>query len=217
MEDQIQDEIGIQVNVEPTGDSEIQHLQNLDKQELIEMLIRAKGALGGKVPSPPATPSTSAQGSETGAPVAIGAPKQSYLKYSLPPFRPHNASDGKHISSRATSEQKAAETDWNAPVNTNKNNVLNNVDWSATGTWDGPAGAKVRQASGSQQVRQSPQPGAPQSPFAGVSWVKDDGPPPRPDTPPNVPLQPDGVEKGWEQDAKPGWDTSNQGGNDGWW
>lgn len=165
--EQLLNEIGITVDVEPSSDQEIRNLQDLDKQALIEMLIRAKGALGGKVPSPPPTPSTPASGSDVSLPVAVDAPKHNYLRYSLPPSRPSilkkdvtpAASIARSKTSNENKENNAAQTsqDWNAPqpsqnwnTNSNGNGGVDSwdrqsqqagVNGSRQGSWQTPVSA----------------------------------------------------------------------------
>ena len=130
--------MGIAIDVEPTGDQEIQEYQNLDKQELINLLMRAKSALGGKVPSPVMTPSTAVE-SDTGIPKAVDAPNYPYLKYSLPPLRPvPNGKQNQGGSGGATmptfdNANKENDANWNSTGD--KSNDWNNNGATNEGTW----------------------------------------------------------------------------------
>ncbi|KIV84153.1 hypothetical protein PV11_06123 [Exophiala sideris] len=84
--EQIKNETGIEVDVEPTGNEDVNELANLDKEELIQLVLRAKGALGGTIPDPPPKTSTPAS-SHTFEPVAVPPPEFEFLKYKLPPAR----------------------------------------------------------------------------------------------------------------------------------
>ncbi len=114
-------EVGIEVDMEPSGDQEIQAYQNFDKRELINLLMRAKSALGGKVPSPPMIPSAPTEGSEAGVPKAVDAPSYPYLKYSLPPLRPMPNGNQRCVESDVTATPKAEEA-----------NKENNGSWNTT-------------------------------------------------------------------------------------
>ena len=177
--DQLPDEIGIEVDVEPTGDQEIQDLQILDKQSLIEMLMRAKSALGGKVPSPPLVPSIPLAGSDMSLPVAVDAPSYSYLKYSLPPLRPSNVksdrpspagsvSSGRQGSAGKENAQQGQQNsgNWNASVN-------NNNDW----------GTQAPNGQGAAQTRQDSRTTGAGAAAEGGSWDLDNDVPPEPPVP----------------------------------
>lgn len=182
--------------------------------------MRAKSALGGKVPSPPPTPAGSARGSEVNAPIAIDAPKYAYLKYSLPPLRPNLANSRKRPPSEAKSEQKQGQASsgkennsgWDTSNNNNggggwddtpNNNATAQGGWGASG-WDGPP--KISTPSG-----KSPTPsaksslnsgGSQRSQNWGASGSKKPDLPPRPPTPNNVPAQTDTAELNWDQAEK---------------
>lgn len=147
--EQLLDETGIEVDVEPSSSQEVTELQNLDKHTLVEMLMRAKSALGGKVPSPPATPVTAA-GSEDGIPVAVPAPSYPYLKYSLPPLRPMTANTNRKAPDQAQTSQKSQSKEKNASWGNTKSTAANNISgdaWGITNTntdnnqnWDSGGG-----------------------------------------------------------------------------
>ncbi|RVX68024.1 hypothetical protein B0A52_08435 [Exophiala mesophila] len=84
--EQMKNEVGIEIDAEPTGDDEVNALENLDKAALIQLVIRAKGALGGQIPEgrprvPSGTPTTAFD------PEPVEPPSNSYLRYNLPPSR----------------------------------------------------------------------------------------------------------------------------------
>lgn len=49
---QLAAELGVRVDVEPSADAEVQALAGRPKEEIIAMLLRAKAALGGRIPEP---------------------------------------------------------------------------------------------------------------------------------------------------------------------
>ncbi len=84
--DQVKKETGIDVTVEPTGNEDVNALAALNKEELIQIVIRAKGALKGAIPDAPAKTSTPAP-VQAFEPVPLPAPEHDYLKYKLPTGR----------------------------------------------------------------------------------------------------------------------------------
>ncbi|EXJ77090.1 hypothetical protein A1O3_10248 [Capronia epimyces CBS 606.96] len=103
--EQIRKEIGVDIGHEPTADEDANALESLDKAALIEMVLRAKGALGGKIPSPPArfaTP-TSTQSYEQ---IPITAPDVDFLTYKLPPSRKVSDGSGLGIQSSTISNKE---------------------------------------------------------------------------------------------------------------
>lgn len=178
--------------------------------------MRAKSALGGKVPSPPATPAPSTDSSEANAPVAVDAPKYGYLKYSLPPLRP-NLVDSVRKGSKAPGKGK--DSSWGEQNNnrgdgwdnSETNNAKNNGwSWDHTETsnkksdsWDG--GKSPRQlakpsASSSRNSRKGSSPG-----FDRNAGAKSDAEKyPRPQSPP-----------GWDSQNKTA-STQNDDAGDNW-
>lgn len=152
----MRDEVGIEVDIEPSGDQEIQEYQNLDKQQLIDMVMRAKSLLGGRIPSPTKTISTPAEGSDISLPKAVDAPVYPYLKYNLPALRPSKSHKQQGPGSEATNavkvddSNKENETNWNTPnENSNDWNIngqTNQNTWGIGGGgsgWDGPTALPV--------------------------------------------------------------------------
>lgn len=215
-------ETGIKIDVEPTGDMEVQELQNMDKQALVEMLMRAKSALGGKVPSPPATPALSTDSSEAKVPVAVDAPKYSFLKYSLPPLRPNLVNSARKPSSTGSKDSGGWDNQNNNGGNSWDNNETNNTkgnDWNGGGGgWDGASAAKGkshsagphsnRQRSGSTNSRQSRRSnGSARS----ASRNRDAEKYPRPTTPPGSAKQKDPADDNWDKaGSSTGWDNGQQ-------
>lgn len=186
--EQVLDEIGIEIDVEPSSNQEVTDLQNLDKQTLVEMLMRAKSALGGKVPSPPSTPVPTA-GSDELVPVTVPAPSYPYLKYNLPPLRPMTANSNRKASDQTKSDQGLQNKENNARWDTTNNNATNNnsgdgwgntngngngnQNWGGNANWnsDGPAAnspavsrnASTQNQNQEQQQRQASMQGSAQS------------------------------------------------------
>ena len=87
--EQIENETGIKVEDEPTGDEEKRKLQVMDKDEIIEMLLRAKIALGASnvtAPAPTLSPIPNEYTSSVGT-SAVPAPAYNFLHYSVPKAR----------------------------------------------------------------------------------------------------------------------------------
>ncbi|OAL39171.1 hypothetical protein AYO20_01489 [Fonsecaea nubica] len=142
--EQLKDEIGVEITAEPSPNEDINALENLDKAELIQLVLRAKGALGGTIPSPPpkVTP-TSVNSFEQ---VPVDAPDVGFLRYSLPRMRnasnvvglgiglspaPNNQNNGGNVSqgnsnsNNKSNWNKGSNNDWqtgNSQQNTSGNN-----------------------------------------------------------------------------------------------
>lgn len=177
--------------------------------------MRAKSALGGKVPSPPATPTLSADSNEPSAPVAVDAPKHNFLRYCLPPLRPNlvtstrkgsqastAGSGGKSNSSQrrngsGTTGTKSDGWNWDDKKTSN----VKEHDWNAPGSWDGASANSLMDAAGSRGNSQRRSPGTTRSKQGSTSNVARAGKagkePPRPPTPPNVPPLKDDAEDNW--------------------
>lgn len=109
------------------------------------MLVRAKSALGGKVPSPPPKPVTSGDeiSSDHRLPVPVEPPNHQFLKYQMPPVRRH-ASVGTQSGTEGVnaSNNNDSNTGYNSKNNDNSQQWTN--DWTAggnqqnqVGSWDG--------------------------------------------------------------------------------
>jgi hypothetical protein len=109
------------------------------------MLMRAKSALGGKVPSPPMTSSTPA-GSDAGAPRALDAPSYPYLKYSLPPLRPIPNSNQRRTPSEVSPAPKTEDAikendaNWNS-AGGNSNDWNHNTGPTNVASWGAGGGS----------------------------------------------------------------------------
>ena len=108
--EQIQQLLGIQIPCEPSGDEGKRLFMDKSQEELIDMLIRAKEVLGGKLPSPPPAPPPglegvgSASGAEVFVPAPVPAPEERwYLKYSIPPGRYASANVNANANANASS------------------------------------------------------------------------------------------------------------------
>ena len=146
--EQLKNEIGVEIAAEPTGDEDVNALETLDKAELIQLVLRAKGALGGTIPEPPprVTP-PSANGFEQ---VPIVAPDRSFLGYNLPPGRrTTNTGLGIRLSNASSNPINGA--------NANQNNKSNGDagNWQAgnnqQSNWNGGGGAQTWPADNQQQ------------------------------------------------------------------
>jgi hypothetical protein len=104
---QIKDEIGVDIGIEPTPNEEANALENLDKAELIQLVLRAKNALGGTIPTTPANEATPASANSFD-PVPVDPPEHGFLKYSLPPARSASNTKGLGISFNGSGPQDAA-------------------------------------------------------------------------------------------------------------
>lgn len=86
--EQIKDETGIEVIADPTPNEDVNALEQLDKMELIQLVIRAKGVLGGEIPAPlPKDAAAVKTPTPSFDQVPVEPPETAFLKYSLPPAR----------------------------------------------------------------------------------------------------------------------------------
>ncbi|RMZ86453.1 hypothetical protein DV736_g6321, partial [Chaetothyriales sp. CBS 134916] len=87
--EQLKKDINLTLDEEPTGDEEIQKLQNVPKDELIQMLLRAQDALGGTIPSPlaPGVAGSSTRVGDFFEPVTFEPPDAAHLDYHIPEQR----------------------------------------------------------------------------------------------------------------------------------
>jgi len=235
----LRDELGIETDVEPSGDQEMQEYQNLDKQELINLLMRAKNALGGRVPSPPITPSAPVE-SDAGVPKVVDAPSYPYLKYNLPTLRSmpngnRHRTGGIATTPKVEEANKENDGNWNTTGgnsnNWNNNGPANDAAWAAgggSGNWDGPSVTDPAQPAPSQQgqqnggfdqaqSRQDLQATDPGATAGNGSWNVPDDIPARPPTPEDyqqpvdVAPQPQQTSNEWTQQ-----DQGNDSGETGW-
>lgn len=127
--EQIRNEIGVEIGIEPTANEDVNSLENLDKAELIRLVLRAKNALGGTIPDQPvqataATPTSAASFEQ----VAVTPPARCFLRYSLPPAR--NVSNGTGLGIRMPKEPGKQDTG-------DGGDAKQNNEWSkSTDSWD---------------------------------------------------------------------------------
>jgi hypothetical protein len=139
--DQVEKETGIQIIAEPTGDEETNALENLNKEELIQMLIRAKGALGGTIPD--AAPRTASQPVNDFQPLNIPAPIFDFLEYTLPPGRnTTNAGLGIRMSTAGGGGGDGGSGGNNNNHGNSSNNWLGNQDVNWSGNQGNTGGAQ---------------------------------------------------------------------------
>ena len=100
--EQLKHEIGVDVSGEPSGNEEVNALEHLDKAALIQLVLRAKGALGGAIPEPPPRPTPKFTNDFQQIPVP--APDMSYLSYNLPALR--NVSNNAGLGIRYSSSSQ---------------------------------------------------------------------------------------------------------------
>ena len=131
---QLRNELNVNLETEPSGDQEVQQLQNMNKEELIQMFLRAKGALGGKIPSPPPVEEPKDQ-TKTPGPIPIKAPYQACLDYQLPLGRevaPNNDTAG--------NAGPANGGDWGPPAANNTNGAKADASWETTNAGNNAGG-----------------------------------------------------------------------------
>ncbi|KAK5062992.1 hypothetical protein LTR84_005068 [Exophiala bonariae] len=145
--EQIKSETGIEITAEPTGDEHFNALEQLDKAELIQMVLRAKGALGGQIPAPSPKDTTVETPLILFEQVPVAPPEVPFLKYSLPPGRAVS-SPGLGIktgtSNNSSNQQSSADQNWGSSGNNNNNTNGNGWDnndsgGGASGWNDSPA------------------------------------------------------------------------------
>jgi hypothetical protein len=137
--EQLKDEIGIDIAGEPSGDEEVNALENLDKAELIQLVLRAKGALGGNIPEPAPMPTPSTKnGFEQ---ISVPAPDLSFLHYSLPPVRNVSNNAGLGIRYSSSNQSSGGPSKQNNNGNGHENNWQNGNDCNNNAAnnsgWDG--------------------------------------------------------------------------------
>ncbi|EXJ69628.1 uncharacterized protein A1O5_07664 [Cladophialophora psammophila CBS 110553] len=121
--EQLKDEIGVEITTEPSPDEDANALENLDKSELIQMVLRAKGALGGTIPSPP--PKVTPPSMKSFEQVPVNAPDVGFLRYSLPRMRnvSNTAGLGIRLSDASGNQSNAGNVNqsnnWNGGSNNN--------------------------------------------------------------------------------------------------
>lgn len=150
--EQIKTETGIDVSSDPTPDTDRNALEGKSKDELIELVLRAKGALGGNIPDQPPPKSVAPVVSAPLDQVPIAAPQHAFSTYYLPAFR--RPSVEASSSGAKPSDPAATDQGWGsgtasgaaAAQQTNNSNSWQEggeaTGWkdreaSNTGNWDG--------------------------------------------------------------------------------
>lgn len=162
--EQIKNEVGIEIEAEPTGDEEVNALESLDKAELIKLVIRAKGALGGQIPTGPIqVPSSTATPSFE--PVPVEPPNYGYLKYNLPPGR-NVSNPGLGISTASNPPQgrqnnPEVANSWSNHGSNHQSNSqqLSNEEWVAGANTSNQTSAQKTNGGGWDGQQEKPQSG----------------------------------------------------------
>ena len=115
--EQLKNEIGVDTAGEPTGDEEVNALASMDKGDLIQMVLRAKGALGGTIPEP--APRVTPPGMNGFEPIHVPAPDLSFLYYNLPQMR--NVSNNAGLGIRYSNSSGSHPGSGNVAQNGNPN------------------------------------------------------------------------------------------------
>ncbi|OQV01619.1 hypothetical protein CLAIMM_06944 isoform 1 [Cladophialophora immunda] len=125
--EQLKDEIGVEIAAEPSPNEDVNALENLDKAELIQMVLRAKGALGGSIPSPP--PKVTPPSVRSFEQVPVDPPDVGFLRYNLPSMR--NVSNTTGLGIRFSNASSNQSNPGNADPSNNHHNWNNgsNNDW----------------------------------------------------------------------------------------
>ncbi|KIW10016.1 hypothetical protein PV08_11792 [Exophiala spinifera] len=148
--EQIKTETGIDISSDPTPDADRNSLESKTKDELIELVLRAKGALGGTIPDPPKPKPVAPVVSAPLEHIPIAAPQHPFPSYYLPTFRrPSGTGSGSGVAqppaNTATTATAAAADDGWGSTNANssvaegkqKNNKNKNNNWQQGGEAQG--------------------------------------------------------------------------------
>lgn len=141
--EQIKNETGIEIAAEPTSNEDINALEQLDKTELIQMVIRAKGALGGEIPAPLPKDTAAQTPTPSFEQVLVAPPETTFLKYNLPPGRAvsfpglgirhsvnnptNDNTNNKQENSWNNNQQTSGDQNWGSSGN---NNTTSGDDWN---------------------------------------------------------------------------------------
>ncbi|KAK6369328.1 hypothetical protein LTS17_009670 [Exophiala oligosperma] len=153
--EQIKAETGIVVSLDPSPDTNRNALEGKSKDELIELVLRAKGALGGDIPDqPPPKPVPAPAVPAPFEQVPIAPPQHPFPTYYLPAFRrpsvQASSSGAKPTGTTNITAAAAADQGWGSGNTSNAAEQQNN-NWqqggeasdrnsqqaSGTGRWDG--------------------------------------------------------------------------------
>lgn len=187
---QISDEIGVQVDVEPSLDPEVKQLAGKSKEEIIDMLLRAKSALGGRIPEPPEKLARElANGLK---PIVVPAPARRVGEYKIPtrPMSNQRRSEGiglgipdwqrlppaSHNAGRSNNNNYKHQDHTNANTNVGggwfEQDQNQNQNQNSSG-WDAGAGVGGGDY-GDAGARPSSEPASPQQ-QGGGAWAADHG------------------------------------------
>lgn len=151
--EQIKNETGVEITAEPTGDEQTNALEQLDKTELIQMVLRAKGALGGQIPAPSPKDTAGQTPTPSFEQVPVPPPEISFLKYNLPPGRAvsnpglgiknttNNGSSNQPDQSWDNNQQPSGRQNWESQgINNNNNNTTSGDNWANKNSGGGASG-----------------------------------------------------------------------------
>lgn len=147
--EQIKSETGVDITAEPTGDEHINALEQLDKAELIQMVLRAKGALGGQIPGPSPKEAMVETPMPSFEQIPIPPPEVSFLKYNLPPARTvsnpglgiknamNNNSNTQQDKTWDNNQQSSGDQNWESGGNNNTSgDGWNNINSGGASGWN---------------------------------------------------------------------------------
>ena len=224
--DEISKELSINLDTEPSGNPEVQTFQNMPKDDLIQMLIRAKGALGGRIPSPQPK-STTATEENTFKGVPIEPPKPDFPTYDIPLRGGHAGRESKGGTSggkgnsgawdaSANNTNSASNDSWAKRSNNNNDSNSNNASggndrWGAGGdSWENSNGGNTNNTTNNTGGSWDADP---KNEYPDESWKEakkqqQSGPPPAP-----PPRTDNGTGGGWAAEGTGG---SGQAPANGW-
>ncbi|KIX93486.1 uncharacterized protein Z520_10906 [Fonsecaea multimorphosa CBS 102226] len=148
--EQLRDELGVEITAEPSPNEDVNALENMDKAELIQMVLRAKGALGGTIPSPP--PKVTPPLVKSFEQVPVVAPDVAFLKYNLPPPRHASSTNpglGIRLSNASSNQSNMAYANQGPNNNWNNNCQTGNSQQNGNGSNNG--GSQNWQTNNQQQ------------------------------------------------------------------
>ena len=106
--EELKKDIDLELDVEPSGNEEVQKFQDLSKEALIQMVMRAQGALGGKIPSPPPPSAKKSEVNDSSEAVTYEPPDVSHLGREVPRQRSASGANQKKMTDDAWNTAPAA-------------------------------------------------------------------------------------------------------------
>lgn len=216
---QVQKELSINLDTEPSGNPEVQIFQNMAKDDLIQMLIRAKGALGGEIPPPPPASTNPTEGAFIKG-VPIDPPRQVFLDYDIP-LRGGNGGGG---AKGATTSASGGNDGWAAPNNSTNNATndswetkpTNNNNGNAAGGDSGSGANDWSNTNSGSCDKSDPHPKQqfPKESWAAAQEQQKSGPPPAPPARPEPQANNAATGDGWDIAPSGGAEAPAPGG--GW-